>query len=155
MPAEWELPFLSAFGALLRERRLALGLSKRELARRTFTSRSVLQRFEAGQVRPRRSMLVRLAAALAGVVVERGASLDEAALVEEWVAAVGPALAAERADGRWSSARASRRRDVERVRRLLAPERVGLPVPRAGGRRSAERVEMFAIIDAAAACLRG
>src|SRR5208282_3639525 len=77
----------AATGQLLRELRLAAGLSERALARRSAVARSTVTRLEHGQIRPRRSLLSALAV---GIDPDRTRELRE-----QMVATAGDDIAPE------------------------------------------------------------
>jgi transcriptional regulator with XRE-family HTH domain len=91
----------TAVGELVRELRMAAGLSERALARRSAVARSTVTRLEHGQIRPRRSLLGALAT---GIDPDRQKELRARLL-----AAAGDDVAEE--TDRW---RRYRRRRMER-----------------------------------------
>lgn len=96
-----EVPHLEAFGAKLRQARLAVGLTQKQLARacRPRLHPDTIRRLEAGVRRPRRSTLLRLAMVLAVAVQPDAPAHRVAALVnglaDKLAALAGPALAPE------------------------------------------------------------
>jgi ribosome-binding protein aMBF1 (putative translation factor) len=61
-----------AVGQAVYDRRMALGISQTELARRAGTTQTVISRLEGGAVTPTLPLLHRLAGALEGEVIVRG-----------------------------------------------------------------------------------
>jgi transcriptional regulator with XRE-family HTH domain len=92
LPPDTGTVTLTALGALVRAERLSRGLGTRRLAIRASVARSTVQRLEAGQLRPRRSLLSALALGL-------DADEQRALLVRFIAAAGGEDALAE--DGRW------------------------------------------------------
>ncbi|MBF8187309.1 helix-turn-helix domain-containing protein [Nonomuraea sp. K274] len=81
----------ATLGAVLRSLRAAYGVGTRPLARRSTVARSTIQRLEAGQRRPRRSVLAALAYGLDPGRVQE--------LTEALCAAAGPSLRDDTAGG--------------------------------------------------------
>jgi transcriptional regulator with XRE-family HTH domain len=102
---------LLALGAVIRQLRVERGLSTRELARRSTLARSTITCFEAGQLHPRRSALVVLAA---------GLDPDHSAeILSQLIAAAGDQMAPD--TGGWQR---YRRR---RIRRALVAGTIPVP----------------------------
>lgn len=127
---------LLVLGALVRQFRTERGLSTRQLATRSTLARSTVTRLEAGQLYPRRSALVVLAA---------GIDPDHCReILDQLVAAAGPSMAVDTPG--W---RRYRRR---RTRRGLLAGMVPMP---ATERRRAELRQVAAATARRAVALRG